>query len=197
MKNKPLLTQAYLKTRLHYDPLTGFFTWLSHPKTPELIGKRAEQIIYQQGRRYAYARITLDGALHHAHCLAFLYMEGVWPESNIKHKDGHTVSLAWDNLYIPARRNAQDYQALQAQQWLQDTRQRYAQELLSLHAFRAELSDKHLLDEISDAQFKDYWPPDPPTRPPTTTHTDAEPTTTTDAEPTDADFPPLSTDEPS
>lgn len=71
------MNQAELKQRVHYDPDSGLFTWLT--------GKRRGQ---QAGslKPNGYIRINFArGLMLAAHRCAWLYMNGVWPSNQIDH----------------------------------------------------------------------------------------------------------------
>lgn len=76
------LTLEALRERLHYNPETGIFTWLSSPskKAITLIGKPAGT-----SRRDEYVVIGIDGRDYRAHRLAWLYVYGEWPAGRIDH----------------------------------------------------------------------------------------------------------------
>lgn len=90
------LTQAYLKSILHYDPETGILTrtkktigWVNIGDVVGYIGKRGyySTVITFAGKE---KRITL-------HRLAFFYMEGRWPLM-IDHINGVKTDNRWINL---------------------------------------------------------------------------------------------------
>jgi hypothetical protein len=99
------LTAARLREVLHYDPVTGVFTWLPRPfRLGKLV--RAEKT---WNTRYAgcaagcnngegYFVIGIDGDLHLAHRLAFLYQTGVWPTDQIDHNNMDRADNRWCNL---------------------------------------------------------------------------------------------------
>lgn len=91
------MTQDELKSRLHYDPETGVFTWLDNPDLrgcvrSRLCGKEAG-CVTEKG----YVRIRIGDKGHRAHRLAFLYMYGYMPEE-VDHIDGDTKNNAISNL---------------------------------------------------------------------------------------------------
>lgn len=81
------LTQAEVKERLSYDPLTGKFTWLETGKeagTPDA---------------NAYLRLYIKGKSYLAHRVAYLYMYGEWPKEQIDHVN----HKPWDNRLVNIR----------------------------------------------------------------------------------------------
>lgn len=75
-----MLTQAELKARLHYDPLTGIFTWLVDSKHRKTKGKIAGSL-----GANGYVVIVINVKAYKAHRLAWLYVHGKWPEKLIDH----------------------------------------------------------------------------------------------------------------
>lgn len=91
------MTQDELKSRLHYDPETGVFTWLPSLNRDAqwhsvFMGKPAGTIIDT-----GYIRIRIDDKGYRAHRLAWLYMHGELPEE-IDHIDGDKTNNAINNL---------------------------------------------------------------------------------------------------
>jgi hypothetical protein len=86
-----LLTPERLREIVHYDPLTGIFTWLvhrgrGHPGQPA-------------GTPFkGYIRINTHGHKYFAHRLAWLYVHGVWPSDLIDHKNTVKTDNRIDNL---------------------------------------------------------------------------------------------------
>lgn len=75
-----LITQERLKSLLTYDPDTGEFRWRAQPSNRVRIGDVAGC-----PDRHEYVVIRLDGVLHKAHRLAWLYIYGTLPEKNLDH----------------------------------------------------------------------------------------------------------------
>jgi hypothetical protein len=95
------LTQARLKERLHYDPVTGIFTW----KEVRYSNSLANTLINARdvGRRAGtnlkgYVNIWLDGRGYGAQRLAFLYMTGRWPVEQVDHINRNRSDNRWCNL---------------------------------------------------------------------------------------------------
>lgn len=86
------LSQEYLRDVLHYDRKTGVFTWKKNTGKKRLIGKVA-------GFKSAdYWAIGLLGREYKAHRLAWFYVHGVWPESDIDHINLNKLDNWFDNF---------------------------------------------------------------------------------------------------
>jgi len=94
-----MLTQAKLKTLLHYNPQTGVWTRLRCSARSDLVGKPAGGIC---GDGYFYIRV--DGGRYKAHRLAFLYMTGEWPAGEVDHRNLSRIDCKWKNLRPATRR---------------------------------------------------------------------------------------------
>jgi hypothetical protein len=100
-----MLTQKRLKELLKYDPETGIFTWLK--RAPETFKTTRAASIWNahfagepaglSGSKY-YSRICVDGKKLLAHRLAFLYMGGRFPISDVDHISGDKRDNRWRNL---------------------------------------------------------------------------------------------------
>ncbi|MFP5513408.1 MAG: HNH endonuclease signature motif containing protein [Alphaproteobacteria bacterium] len=89
----PELTQERLRELLDYDPKTGVFTWAISAAKRIKVGQVAG-VINDQG----YVVIKIDGRMHRAHRLAFLYMTGAFPVGEIDHEDRNRSNNRWGNL---------------------------------------------------------------------------------------------------
>lgn len=85
------ITQKRLKELLRYDPATGLFTRLVSRN-----GVKAGDVAGNPDS-HGYIQIGIDGLLHRAHRLAFLYMEGCMPEQ-VDHDDQVRCNNKWKNL---------------------------------------------------------------------------------------------------
>lgn len=93
MTNKNIdVSQDRLKTILIYDPLLGVFSWrepCGGNKIGSLAGTKTED---------GYINIGVDKIYYRAHRLAWLYMEGYFPEHDIDHINGIRHDNRWCNL---------------------------------------------------------------------------------------------------
>lgn len=76
------LTQQQLKEVLHYNELTGMFTWLSSGT-----GRRPSGYAGTTNK-CGYSTIEVYRKSYKAHRLAWLYIYGVWPKDQIDHING-------------------------------------------------------------------------------------------------------------
>lgn len=92
-----MITQELLKSRLHYDPNTGIFTWLQpKSRSKQKPGDRAGDFHKASG----YIRIGVEGGVYKAHRLAWLYTYGYLPELSIDHIDQCRHNNAISNLRL-------------------------------------------------------------------------------------------------
>lgn len=82
---KTELTAARLRELLHYDPDTGIFTWKKKTAQCVRVGDRAGGC---NRNRDKYRYIQIDGVMHAAHQLAWLYVHGAWAATLLDHKNG-------------------------------------------------------------------------------------------------------------
>ena len=82
MQNKTTtLTADRLREVLNYDPETGFFTWKVSNSHRRRVGDRAGCLKTPDG----YRLIRIDGVLHRAHKLVWLYLTGSFPVLGLDH----------------------------------------------------------------------------------------------------------------
>lgn len=82
---------------LHYDPLSGHFTWKkpsSRNGYIRTIGERAEYL----DRDILLIKLGPKEKPVRAHRLAYLVMTGSWPEEDVLHQDGNSQNNRWSNL---------------------------------------------------------------------------------------------------
>ena len=87
-----MITQEYLKSRLHYDPDTGMFTHLTRKGGVELGSVAGSPV------KDGYIKICLIKKNYSAHRLAFLYMEGTFPPDIVHHMNDTVDDNRWENL---------------------------------------------------------------------------------------------------
>lgn len=87
------LTQFRLKAIVEYDPATGAFTFLQSRGRVKA-GTQTNGSLNAAG----YRRLRIEGTLHYAHRLAWLYMKGSWPSSLIDHKNENKGDNTFHNL---------------------------------------------------------------------------------------------------
>lgn len=90
-----MITQDFLKTIIHYNPLTGKFIWIkTNPKSNKKPGDKAGHLHKKTG----YISITIDRKWNASHRLAWLYMTGNFPENTIDHINHNRGDNRWCNL---------------------------------------------------------------------------------------------------
>ena len=87
------ICQKVLKDILHYNPLTGIFTWKAKIAGKVSIGQRAGSLNKESGYRF----IRIFNKRYREHRLAFLYMQGFMPEQ-VDHLNHKRDDNSWKNL---------------------------------------------------------------------------------------------------
>ena len=82
MAGKEMISHSELIRVLDYSPETGQFTWKIHASTRARIGDIAGRL-----NRAGYRQIRVDGRLYLAHRLAWFYVNGSWPSTDLDHRD--------------------------------------------------------------------------------------------------------------
>lgn len=70
------MTQTELHALLCYNKLTGLFTW-----------RRTGKIAGHQRKKDGYIVIGIGERLYLAHVLAWLYVKGEWPDTDVDHRN--------------------------------------------------------------------------------------------------------------
>lgn len=87
------VTRCRLEALLHYDEITGEFTWRAATSNRVKVGMRAGTL-HSEG----YVRVKVDGMQYFAHRLAWLYVYGHWPEADLDHINGNRADNRIGNL---------------------------------------------------------------------------------------------------
>jgi len=83
-----------LEELYEYDPDTGHFTRLKKTDRLNDVGDIAGKNTPDD----QYINITINGTVHTAHRLAFLYMTGLWPKNEVDHINRRKNDNRWCNL---------------------------------------------------------------------------------------------------
>ena len=89
----PMLTPKRLRKALSYAPTTGIFRWKVSASSRAPVGSIAGA---KNGR--GYRQIRIGGQPYSASRLAWLYMTGKWPNSEISYINGKPSDTRWANL---------------------------------------------------------------------------------------------------
>lgn len=90
-------TLPELQCRVRYDSETGLFYTLKKTSRSK-VGDVVTSV-----RKDGYCRVNVFGEKVLAHVLAWFYMMGAWPESDIDHIDGNPTNNAFSNLRVLER----------------------------------------------------------------------------------------------
>ena len=88
-----MLTAKRLRKVLSYAPTTGIFRWKVSAGSRAPVGAIAGA---KNGR--GYHQIRIGGRPYSASRLAWLYMTGKWPNSEISYINGKPTDTRWANL---------------------------------------------------------------------------------------------------
>jgi hypothetical protein len=94
VKGYVMLTQERLKEVLRYDPVAGMWTWLVDKSQRTKVGMRAG------GFDKGYLRISVDGERFKSCRLAFLYVNGKFPDGEVDHINRDKSDDRWTNLRV-------------------------------------------------------------------------------------------------
>ncbi len=93
-----MLTAAHLRQILEYDQVNGAFIWKSPIGPRSVIGGMAGSLT-----NAGYWRIKIAGKPYMAHRLAWLYIHGEFPASEIDHINGCRDDNRLENLRLASR----------------------------------------------------------------------------------------------
>lgn len=90
-----VITCEELKSRVHYDPDTGVFTWIWLPNKAQRvkIGDIAGYV-----NKLGYSQLMIDRKTYKSHRLAWLYVYGSFPILFLDHIDGNPTNNRISNL---------------------------------------------------------------------------------------------------
>lgn len=91
-KNEGLILEK-LRKNLHYNPLTGEWTWLISQSNAIQAGRKAGAVTDR-----GYLRVRLHGVGYYSARLAWFYMTGEWPKEQIDHVNRDRLDDRWENL---------------------------------------------------------------------------------------------------
>ncbi|WP_054070229.1 HNH endonuclease [Pseudomonas syringae group genomosp. 3] len=98
-----------LRSRLHYDAITGLFCWIEKPSIGVSIGDEAGFITSA-----GYRSIRVFGSSYLAHRLAWLHHYGEWPTGDLDHINGIKSDNRIENLRDVSRsENCQNIRSAQ------------------------------------------------------------------------------------
>lgn len=92
------ITATVVRQLLRYEPETGIFTWLIRSRPQNPAGSPAGSV-----NAVGYVSIVIAQKAYLAHRLAWLYVTGGGPTSEIDHRDGNRSNNRWNNLRLAVR----------------------------------------------------------------------------------------------
>ncbi len=108
-----IVSHKRLLELLHYDAETGIFVWLERPvrkerlRTDKIWNTRYAGGVAGSVGPYGYYRIVLkiDGKKHYigSHRLAWFYVTGHWPTTDVDHKNMDVADNRFANLRLASR----------------------------------------------------------------------------------------------
>lgn len=90
-----MITPDRLRALLRYDAASGEMHWLVTNSNRAKAGSLAGSVDV-----HGYRQIKIEGRVYKFHHVAWLHAHGVWPDSEIDHKDGDPLNNRLDNLRL-------------------------------------------------------------------------------------------------
>jgi hypothetical protein len=95
-RSNEALTAEDVRKFVHYDELTGIFTWIGDGPYRFVRGGIAGCLHKSSG----YIVLTLNSKQYKAHRVAWLYVHGEWPDDEIDHRNGDRSDNRISNLRL-------------------------------------------------------------------------------------------------
>src|SRR5574337_1093125 len=92
------LAQEKLKELLEYNPVSGDFYWKVNRGNARAGDKAGTIKVVKDA--WSCISIMVSGKHYLAHRLAWFYIYGEWPDTDIDHKDGNSLNNAFLNLRL-------------------------------------------------------------------------------------------------
>ncbi len=97
-EKEALITQEYLRERLHYDKDTGIFTWTDSKLNANRARGKKAGCIYKNGYRYLDLTVNKKPYTYTAHRLAWFYIYGEFPKMMLDHINHNKLDNRISNL---------------------------------------------------------------------------------------------------
>lgn len=102
------ITAELIRERLNYDKDTGIFTWRTFQRHPSKVGKVAG------GKdAHGYLQLNIGGSVLKVHRLAWFYVHGEWPSSQLDHINHDRSDNRIENLRLVDNRSNHKNRPLQ------------------------------------------------------------------------------------
>ena len=98
------LTVDFVRAILHYDPLTGAFTWKNRNDLPPICWRKTGKPAGTGTDKDGYPCVQIRKKRYPCHRIAWVIMTGEWPSVDIDHRNGIRADNRWENLRAATRR---------------------------------------------------------------------------------------------